>query len=204
MKKLLSILCALMLVSNLSAQQFGFKAGLDLTDLSLSSQDTSLPSFDMGTAYSAGIFGVFELSDVLQLKPELLYAHRSSSSSFNVFGITAKTTFKMDYIEVPINLGYLISDEFSINAGPYVGLLLKSTMIVEVLGQTQEEDMKEELNSLDYGLNLGASYNLNENIVINAGYTLGLANLVKDSSDDTLKASGIRLSFGYIIGGAYY
>ena len=199
MKKLIAIICTGLLTLSLSAQQFGVKAGLDLTNLNLSSADTSL-AFDMGTGYSAGAFAIFELSDVLQLKPELLYAHRSASTDLSLLGLQVKATFDMDYIEVPINLGYMVSDQITINAGPYFGFLLGTELTIDVLGQVQTEDFKEDMNSTDYGVNIGASYNINESMVINAGYTLGLANLAKDSGDDTLTSSAIRISFGYIFG----
>ena len=199
MKKLITIIFAGLLTLSLSAQQFGVKAGLDLTNLNLSSADTSL-AFDMGTGYSAGAFAIFELSDVLQLKPELLYAHRSASTGLSLLGLEVKTTFDMDYIEVPINLGYMVSDQITINAGTYFGFLLGAELTIYVLGQVQTQDFKEDMNSTDYGVNIGASYNINESMVINAGYTLVLANLAKDSGDDTLTSSAIRISFGYIFG----
>ncbi len=200
MKKLITIIFAGLLTLNLSAQQFGVKAGLDLTNLNLSSTDTSV-TFDMGTGYSAGAFAILELSDVLQLKPELLYSHRTSSSSSNIFGIPFVVTMNYDYIEVPINLGYMVSDRMTINAGPYLGLLLSANGVAEVLGQTEEIDMKEDSNSMDYGMNIGVSYNINESMIINAGYTLGLSNILDDSdSGDSLKWSAIKISFGYIFG----
>ena len=203
MKKIFTILSLTVLITNTSlAQQFGIKAGLDLTNLSVSSEDTSL-TFDMGTAYSAGIFGIFELSDVLQLRPELLYAHRNASTSLDFLGLTIKSIWKMDYIELPINLSYMASEQFSVNAGPYVGLLLSAKATIEGLGTSEETDIKESTSSMDYGVNLGVSYHINENIMINAGYTLGLANLIDDDTDDTLKSSAIRLSFGYVLGSRY-
>ena len=199
MKKLITIICTGLLTLSLSAQQYGVKAGLDLTNLNLSSADTSV-TFDMGSGYSFGVFGIIELSDVLQLKPELLYSHRTTSSSADIFGIPFEVTINMDYIEVPINLGYMVSDQITINAGPYLGLLLSATGTVDVLGQIEETDMKEDSHSMDYGMNVGVSYNINESMVINAGYALGLSSINDDDSDDSLTWSAIKISFGYIFG----
>ena len=81
MKKLFTILCAVMLTFNLSAQQFGVKAGLDLTTFNVTISDevrsnlliggegmfsesdiNTLYDFGMGMGYSVGAYGIFELS----------------------------------------------------------------------------------------------------------------------------------------------
>ena len=87
MKKTLTSICAGLLTLSLSAQQFGAKAGLDLTtfDITLSDESMSellldgqgafseadintLYDFGMGMGYSVGAYGIFELSDVITLK----------------------------------------------------------------------------------------------------------------------------------------
>ena len=89
---------------SLSAQQFGVKAGLDLTDLTITNSD--MPDFDMWIGYSVGLFGKFELSDIVKLKSELLYAHRSSVYEVDLSllgGGLATLGIASDFIELPIN-----------------------------------------------------------------------------------------------------
>jgi opacity protein-like surface antigen len=189
----------------MSAQsQFGVKGGFDLTNISLSSSDTSL-TFDMGTGFNIGVFGVFNLSDVLQLKPELLYAHRSASTKTDFLGLEVKSTFNFDYLELPINLNYLLSDKFSIYTGPYFALLLKSSLKTSFFGDLQEEDTTDDVRSNDFGFNIGASYNVNEKLFVNIGYTHGLQNLIDEDTADNekLTSSAIRLAIGYTFGNSY-
>lgn len=66
---------------------------------------------------------------------------------------------------------------------------------------------------MDFGLNIGASYFINDAMSISAGYALGLTNLIyiNDDTKDAveamdedlpyLKNSGIFLTFGYSFGG---
>jgi len=244
MKKLFTILCAVMLTFSLSAQQFGVKAGLDLTTFNVTISDevrsnlliggegmfsesdiNTLYDFGMGMGYSVGAYGIFELSDVITLKPELLYAHRTATATLNmdlspltlgVFSgdIVMEQTLSFDHIEIPIVFGYLASEEFSINAGPYISMILsgKNKMSTTYPSdfaaaggvpetETEEEDL-EDLSTTDFGLSVGASYTLNETMVIDVRYALGLSDL--ETTDDlTAIPSAIRISFGYTFGGGY-
>ena len=244
MKKLFTILCAVMLTFSLSAQQFGVKAGLDLTTFNVTISDevrsnlliggegmfsesdiNTLYDFGMGMGYSVGAYGIFELSDVITLKPELLYAHRTATATLNmdlspltsgIFSgdIVMEQTLSFDHIEIPIVFGYLASEEFSINAGPYISMILsgKNKMSTTYPSdfaaaggvpetETEEEDL-EDLSTTDFGLSVGASYTLNETMVIDVRYALGLSDL--ETTDDlTAIPSAIRISFGYTFGGGY-
>ncbi len=123
-------------------------------------------------------------------------------------------TLSFDHIEVPINFGYLVSEEFSINAGPYISMVLsgKGKMSTTypsdfaaangMAEKETEEDDLEDLSTIDFGLSVGASYTLNETMVIDVRYALGLSDL--ETTDDlTAIPSAIRISFGYTFGDSY-
>ena len=203
MKNLITILFTGLLTLSLSAQQFGAKAGLDLTDLTIT--DSDMPDFDMGIGYSVGIFGEFELSDVVKLKSELLYAHRSSVYEVDLSllgGGIATLEITSEFIELPISFSYSANDELSINAGPFIGFQLSSKTKSEMDGEKEEEDFTDQITSMDYGFNCGVSYTINENTIIDLRYVLGLPNIaVTEGGDETtVKSSAIKISFGYIFG----
>ena len=65
----------------------------------------------------------------------------------------------------------------------------------------ESEDM-EDMNSLDIGLNFGASYLVNEQILIDARYGMGLTNISSDSdSEETMLNGALQISVGYVFGG---
>ena len=246
MKKLFTILTAVALTTTISLAQvqFGVKAGLDLTTFNVTLSDdhmseilldgggmflesdiNTLYDFGMGMGYSVGAYGIFELSDVITLKPELLYAHRTATATLNMDlspltsglfsgDIVMEQTLSFDHIEIPIVFGYLASEEFSINAGPYISMILsgKNKMSTTYPSdfaaaggvpetETEEDDL-EDLSTTDFGLSVGASYTLNETMVIDVRYALGLSDL--ETTDDlTAIPSAIRISFGYTFGGGY-
>ena len=66
---------------------------------------------------------------------------------------------------------------------------------------------------MDFGINIGATYFINDEMNVSAGYALGLSNIFKVNSDvkdlydvlnedvPSLKNNGIYLTFGYSFGG---
>ena len=94
--------------------------------------------------------------------------------------------------------------------GPYVGFALSGTQDVAeidlITGETSIKseaiDFEEsEINTLDYGLNIGVSYVLNEIFVINTGYSIGFADLNggdQGGLDLSEKTNGIYFSIGYL------
>jgi hypothetical protein len=186
MKKLFTILSAVMLTVSLSAQTFGVRAGMNMSNLVEEDME-----YTARIGIQTGVFGIFEISDVLTFNPEILYSQKGAS--MNV--IDLEIELALDYLEIPLNMGYAVSEQLSINAGPYIGLLLNATLL--------EEDVSESMNSMDFGLNVGASFLLNESMQIGAHYGLGLNNVPDDDNVD-VKHSNIQISVGYIIGGGYY
>ena len=124
---------------------------------------------------------------------------------------------KINFIDIAPSTSFKISEGFSANVGPYIGFALSGTQTVQEIDITTGEittaseaiDFEEdEIGTLDYGLNVGVSYVLNEMIAINAGYSLGLADLNAeaaefDDGDHSQKTNGIYFSVGYLFGGGY-
>lgn len=90
----------------------------------------------------------------------------------------------LDQIQVPILAEIGLADKFNALAGPSFGFLLDS-----------EEGSK----SFNFGLDFGLSYDITEQFLVEARYSLGLSNLFDDNySDATLKLHGLFVGIGYI------
>ena len=64
-----------------------------------------------------------------------------------------------------------------------------------------ESDDMEDISAMDIGLNFGASYLINEQILIDARYGMGLMNLDSDSDSDVTMLNGaLQISVGYVFG----
>lgn len=132
---------------------------------------------------------------------------------------------KLTYLNLPIMLKYKVLEKLSIEFGPQIGYLIsaKSKWEYENANDPSENESIEvdminnntytfggstfeytgKLNRLDFSLNLGSSYDLTENVFVQARYNLGLSVLDKNSTAGTssdswdLKNSVIQISAGY-------
>ena len=85
---------------------------------------------------------------------------------------------------------YYVADSFSLQAGPQIGFLMSAT--------SAGVDIKDQASSTDFGLNLGAGYNLNENMALDLRYNLGLSKVNKDSNPGTSDIKNAVLSLGFV------
>ncbi|GAA3590410.1 porin family protein [Flavivirga amylovorans] len=94
----------------------------------------------------------------------------------------------LNQISLPLMVKYEVSEEFDVLAGPSFGLLL---------------DVNDGFNSFNYGIEIGAAYNIFisrfiDGLFVEARYNFGLANLIEDAPDGiTRKLSGLFVGLGY-------
>jgi len=196
MKKLFTILTVVALTTTVSfAQaQFGATAGLNMSNVVGDGE-----SLGMKMGMHVGVSASFELSDAMTLKTGALYSMKGAQMDLE--GETLK--FNLSYIEIPANLSFAVSDQMSLMAGPYVGILMGANMKLEVDGTTiLEQDGTDGMAAMDIGINLGAGFAVTDAISINAGYQMGLTSLDEEGDGDA-KNSNIHIGMTYSFGGGY-
>jgi len=155
---------------NLVAQdhQMGVKFGGLVANLSGDGTDelAAMPNFQ------AGFFMEIDLTKDVQVQPELL---------FTVYGFRQNSgdtpNVRLNYVALPIIVKYFVSDTFSIDAGPQVGLLVTAKN-----GTGSMADVKSDFHERDFGVNLGASLNISDKVAASLRYYFGLTDV---SSADT-------------------
>jgi opacity protein-like surface antigen len=199
MKKLFTILSVIMLIFSVSAQEFGVQAGMNMANLSGEDMET-----DMKMGIFGGVSAAFSLTDVITLETGALYSTKGAQDEESEEEIGIKMSLAFSYIVIPLNIAYSVSDQISLIAGSYVGLLMSanSKMSGEFLGQTidEEEDIKEDIANIDFGINIGASFSINESISVGVGYELGLADIGSEGDFDATH-SNIHIGMSYSFGG---
>jgi hypothetical protein len=192
MKKLFTILTVVALTATISfAQvQFGIKAGFNNSAVGSSDSDMN-EAISSKSGMQFGGIAMFELSDAIQLRTGAIYSQKGAT-------LLDEITFALDYLEVPADFAFMLGDGgFALSAGPYFAFLMSSKVKLD----GESEDM-EDMNSLDIGLNFGASYLVNEQILIDARYGMGLTNISSDSdSEETMLNGALQISVGYVFGG---
>lgn len=144
-------------------------------------------------------FGVTAGFTSLSAKAKVAGASASSSDSGFYIGGFADVTISEKFhvqpellyvsvsdanqIQLPILAKYAIADKFSLLAGPQLGFLM---------------DAEDGMKSFNYGIDLGAAYDINDQFMVEARYDLGLANLMEGGdSDNSFKLSGFYVGVGY-------
>lgn len=222
--------------------KFGPKAGVNFSSINGKFFDAEYPAdklqFDKGvTAFHIGAFAEIKFNDKFAIQPEFLYSvqggkYEISESGTDIimgaplnYTIDGEIQWNLHYINVPIMAKYYVIPSLAFEAGPYVGFNVKSEWKSEYqstltfAGETQSnsgkdtEDVKRGTNSIDFGLGIGASYNMDNGFFVGARYNVGLSKVGKDFTQvvvdeegettttqlkaDTIKNGVIQVSVGY-------
>lgn len=190
MKKITLTLLGLVAFSTSAlAQQevkFGPKAGVNFANLNGDVEDNK-----MLIGFHVGAFAEIKFNDKFAIQPEIVYSAQGTKMDYSetLMGITysTETDTKINYINVPIMAKYYIVPSFAVEAGPYVGFVAsansKGSSTVAGVTTEYDEDFKDEINTVDFGLGFGASYNMDNGFFIGARYNLGLTTVDKDYTE---------------------
>jgi len=147
---------------------FGLKGGLNFA--MIAGDDTD--DFDGRIAFHVGAVAEFAISEKFSFQPELLYSSQGDKMTIEGTDID----FKLDYLNLPLLAKYYVAEGFSLEAGPQIGFLLSSK--VESGGVSV--DLDEVIKGIDFGLDFGLGYKLENGLNFAARYNLGLSNIVEN------------------------
>ena len=172
MKKILmTVVFATLTVIGANAQvKFGARAGLNLANVATKVNDVKVKSNIRPSFYVGGL-AEFAFNDVVLMEAGLTYSNQ---------GYKAKEGNDKD-MQYTLNLPIWVKYDFAgfrPKAGFYAGYIVERK--AEWGGRTVIRD-RDAYNYFDYGISLGAEYNLpNNGLFFEASYNWGLANLVKN------------------------
>lgn len=176
-----------MLAVQAQSVKFGVKGGLNLSKL------TSTDGSKVLAGFNAGALANFKLNESWAIQPEVQYSTQGTKSKNNIWGpLTSETTLKLDYINVPVLAQYHI-EAFYLEAGPQVGFLTAAKTKMGDITTDRKDDMK----SVDFGVNFGFGYKLDMGLGIGARYNFGLTN-VYESDKYNSKNSVAQIDLFYI------
>lgn len=231
MKKI--ILTSFILCSAIAFSQeikFGAKVGLNVSSLR-GNYPAEIDETKSKIGFHIGGFAEYEINEKFALQPELLLSTQGGSSELieyyggGTYFESFKQTPKLTYLNLPIMLKYKIIEKLSIEFGPQIGYLISAKSKWEYVDSTDPSEnetievdlikdgtytfggttvqVKPKTNRLDFGLNIGSSYDITEKFFVQARYNLGLTAFDKNSTAGSntdswdLKNSVIQISTGY-------
>lgn len=169
MKKVLFILLLVTLTASVFAGEVigkGVKGGLNFANLSGEDVDNDM---EMKMGIALGGFLTYKINDNLAIQPEIYYTQKGSYFEESGYEVT----YTYNYIEIPILFKVPVS-QFSLFAGPALSYNLDAEVEVDSdwdSGSGKIEDNRDTL--LEFVL--GAEININENILLDARYDMGLS-----------------------------
>ncbi len=210
MKKLLLLLLIVIFIAsfnqNALAQlgpSWGVKGGMVWANLDMKGNDVM--EFDKKTGFAGGLFFKFSLLNILMFQPEVYYIQKGAQKEYSDSEGNLTFTTSLDYIEVPVlfKLGIFSLPMIHphIFGGPSFSFLVNAKTKTEYMGQSEEEDIKDQFNNNDTGFVIGAGVDLNlvfGTILVDFRYIKSTKNIYKgeDSEGLDVKNKVYMLSVG--------
>lgn len=186
MKKLFFLTLALCTILTANAQKskrdegikLGIKGGLNVANLMGDVEDVAIR-----TSIHAGLVAEIIVNDKFSIQPELLYSGQGASDTREGGG-----RIKLDYITLPVLAKFPIAKNLSLETGPQIGFLIS--------GKYKDNDSNKTIpdtKTIDFGLNAGLNYELNNGVFFQARYNLGLTDV--GYAGDNIRASNAVIQF---------
>lgn len=173
-------MCMLLTVGAAMAQKrftFGPKVGFDITHLWGEGA-----SHGVKAGYQAGLFMEYRCTSQFAIAPEVVFAAQG--------GTQDKTTRHLNYINVPVMFKFYVAPAFSIDLGPQVGFNVYSKMS----NSGVPLDFKKDTKDIDFGVGLGATYNITNDVFVQARYTMGMTKVYEYQKG---KNGNAQIAIGY-------
>lgn len=175
MKKVLLTMAAVFAFSFANAQdkggssdmKFGVKAGYINSNFTGDFEGDATSSF-----YIGGLVD-FSISEKFHVQPELLYSMEGAKDA------------AVNFIRIPVMAKYYVMEGLNLQAGPQFGFVAGG------------DEIKEGLKSLDYGLGIGAGYELESGLFFDARYNMGLADLNDTDLPAKINTTSFQIGLGY-------
>ena len=204
MKKLL-LLTLLIVGLNLTAQESHFGIKLNVGQNTFTYKNIDLSDYSKGKiGLGIGFMAEFMISDQLAIAPEINYTMAGDHYEGEEFGVSFNSTLYLSYLKVPLLARYYINESLSVEAGPYLGMLLsadsESSYTYNGNTDSDSDNVKEDFNDTDFGLNFGLGYKMGNGLFIDARYSYGLSkiNVLDDSNDkEEVRNAAINIGIGY-------
>ncbi len=188
-RKLIVLFVIIFLSISIKAQTYyGFKVGANFANFYGDIDNNTIkPSFHVGA------LAEIIIDDFYSVQPELLFSMQGAQDKDD-----SNIKYNYHYATLPIMVKYFVSDFISVDAGAQVAYLLTA---YRSNGFEEYDYLTDTSNRLDYGINVGGTYEFDNGMNAAIRYNYNLANIHKDVSDVDLDLRDnnavIQISMGY-------
>lgn len=159
------------------AQQFGIKGGLNVSSLS----KDGFADAKSKAGFYAGAFVNVPISESFSIQPEVVYNNIGAKVTL----LGTENNLNLNYISIPVMFQYNATPQFYVEAGPEFSFLLNSKIksssaLLETIANSLNSN--DFYNTFNFGLGVGAGFNITNNIGVNARYVAGFTDATKGNS----------------------
>lgn len=176
----------------LASPHFGIQVGTGLAGFN----GDDAEEVDAGIGFAVGGTMVMPLGSGLAFNPQVMFAYRTASATASYEELDYESTLTDMAIEVPVLLRYSIVPNFYVQAGPQLGLLISSESETEWGDESETEDILDDRAKLEYGLAVGAGFQITENWAVDLKYNYGLNSFDEDGDAE-------MSPYQFMLGGSY-
>lgn len=201
MKRLLTIILTLAFASLSYGDAFKLMTGLNLSRYSVSPQEKNTQwSHKMGFCVGGGF--EFDITDHIVMEVDWLLLQKGSRVKFKT-SPDVKTNYSLRTISSPIfaQIKFKRDFPFYVIGGGEVSLILSHGLEKEIGENVDQQDLKENTKSFDFGLVFGcgceAKVSQFQSFFVEARYQYGLANVLMESQGyESMKTNTILFILG--------
>tara|TARA_B100000287_G_scaffold370171_1_gene367487 strand:+ start:242 stop:805 length:564 start_codon:yes stop_codon:yes gene_type:complete len=170
---------------NISAQSFGLKGGLAMTN----AVGTDVEDNSSRTGFYFGGFMQFSEGNNIQYMPQIIFHQKGGKTGSS----STENELVLNYIDLGMNAHFHINDEFFLVVGPSLSYL--ASAVSKNGSQSSTISEWDGWNRTEFGANLGAGYKINDLFHFNMNYGLGFTNVYDNLS---VRNTSLQIGIGYV------
>jgi hypothetical protein len=164
------------------------------------------PWISGASSWSMGLIGgqagvgmhVANLNERIHFVAELNYSMMGSNWEDDFGEGTEKGHVSTSYLNLPLMLRYMFGSDQATGLFGELGLQPGLLLSAKDHWSGGSEDVKEHLNSFDFGIPLGVGYEFNGSLGVGLRYIMGLSNIYKENDDtDRNNVLALRLTWTF-------
>jgi outer membrane immunogenic protein len=196
---------ALTMISTTAFSQVDFGLRNGVTVSTFAPKGDLLDNTNVTFSYTIGAFSTLPVSKSFAFRPEINYVRKGRNEETSELNTTAKTDFKIDYLQVPVLFQYRdnLNDKgslFYVEAGPYAGFALNTLTHPSKGNDSGLTVQAPDSKKTDWGAAFGIGFQApiwKQNFCFNLRYDMGMSEIGGQPSDYHTKA--LSLTVGIVL-----
>ncbi len=211
MKKLILMLLLVttMVMAGFDEEEFdetqfhsGVKLGLTMANITGDgAKDGEYFNYNYNLGFEIGAFTIYHINNQMTLQPEILFTQKGYSLHMDMGGNTMDVDTSLNYIQIPVLLGFKTAPGLKLYGGAYVSYFTNAWVSSSDLNSDDEtkaeNDIEKSISDFDMGIVVGATFKGSDNLIFDFRYERGFT-VLNDKSEKDVFNHSFNLSVGWL------